>query len=146
MCRDFSSGESLGFGYVNFNNIEEAERALNNENYKQLNNKEFRLMWQIKDSKLVSKFNVIVKNLPKDILSSALSSLFSEAGNIFSCKIPLNSKSNSEGFGFVCFYDEESVTNAIEKFNDFDYKGKIIKVEKYDKKHSDSKEAPFNNL
>lgn len=70
-------------------------------------------MWQIKDSKLVSKFNVIVKNLPKDITSKELSEEFSNAGDVFSAKIPTNSKSNSEGFGFVCFFDEESVKKAI---------------------------------
>lgn len=71
-------------------------------------------MWQIKDSKLISKFNIIIKNLPKSISSKDLFSLFSNAGNIFSCKIPMNSKSNSEGFGFVCFYDEESVKKSID--------------------------------
>lgn len=103
-------------------------------------------MWQIKDSKLVSKFNIIIKNLPKNITSKELSSLFSRAGNIFSCKIPLNSKSNSEGFGFVCFYDEESVKKSIDELNNTEYKSKKITVERYDKKHSENKETPYNNL
>jgi len=75
---------------------------LKNENYGELNGKEFRLMWQVKDSKVISKFNLIVKNLPKNITSKDLNTLFSEVGNVFSCKIPTNSKHNSEGFGFVC--------------------------------------------
>jgi len=60
-------------------------------------------MWQIKDSKLVSKFNIIVKNLPKDMSSKELQETFTNAGEVFSSKIPTNSKQNSEGFGFVCF-------------------------------------------
>lgn len=60
-------------------------------------------MWQIKDSKLVSKFNIIVKNLPKEMTSKELQVEFNKAGDVFSSKIPLNSKQNSEGFGFVCF-------------------------------------------
>lgn len=74
-------------------------------------------MWQVKDSKLISKFNCIVKNLPKNITSKDLNQLFSEVGNVFSCKIPLNSKNNSEGFGFVCFYEEKDLYKSIEKFN-----------------------------
>lgn len=71
-------------------------------------------MWQIKDSKLVSKFNVVVKNLPKDMSSKDLAILFGKAGDVFSSKIPTNSKQNSEGFGFVCFFDEESVNKCID--------------------------------
>jgi len=32
VCRDFSTGESLGFGYVNFGNFENAQKALLCEN------------------------------------------------------------------------------------------------------------------
>jgi RNA recognition motif-containing protein len=88
-------------------------------------------MWQIKDSKLVSKFNIIVKNLPKEMTSKELSELFSEdkKQNVFSAKIPVNSKQNSEGFGFVCFFDEESVNNSIAKWHNQTYKGKTLTVE-----------------
>lgn len=75
--------------------MEEAERALTNENYQKLNGKEFRLMWQIKDAKVVNKFNIIVKHLPSGIESKDLGSEFSPAGSIFSCKIPETVK-NSE--------------------------------------------------
>jgi len=87
-------------------------------------------MWQIKDSKLVSKFNVIVKNLPKDISSKELADAFQKAGSVFSAKIPVNSKQNSEGFGFVCFYEEIEVQKAIEEFHEFEYKGKKLIVER----------------
>jgi len=87
-------------------------------------------MWQIKDSKLVSKFNVIVKNLPKDISSKELADVFQKAGSVFSAKIPVNSKQNSEGFGFVCFYEEIEVQKAIEEFHEFEYKGNKLIVER----------------
>jgi polyadenylate-binding protein len=112
-----------------------------NENYKLLNGKEFRLMWQTKDSKLISKFNVIVKNLPKNISSKELQSEFSNAGDVFSAKIPTNSKQNGEGFGFVCFFDEEAVDNAITLWNEKELKGKKIFVERYDKKKEEQKEV-----
>jgi len=103
-------------------------------------------MWQIKDSKLISKFNVIVKNLPKDITSKELSQAFSKAGTVFTAKIPMNSKQNSEGFGFVCFYEESEVNKAIELFHGQEFKGKKLFVEKYDKKQNEGKEIPFTNL
>jgi len=77
-------------------------------------------MWQVKDSKVISKFNLVVKNLPKNITSKDLNILFSEVGSVFSCKIPTNSKNNSEGFGFVCYYEEDSLDKAIDKFNNYE--------------------------
>jgi len=103
-------------------------------------------MWQTKDSRLISKFNVIVKNLPKEITSKDLSEKFKNAGEVFSAKIPVNSKSNSEGFGFVCFMEESSVQKAIDLYNGEVIEGKTLSVERYDKKSGESKEVPFNNL
>lgn len=103
-------------------------------------------MWQIKDSKLVSKFNIIVKNIPKDMTSKELSEEFSKAGDVFSAKIPINSKQNSEGFGFVCFFDEDAVKKSIDLFDGKEVKGKVISVERYDKKTAENRETPFNNL
>jgi len=87
-------------------------------------------MWQIKDSKLISKFNVIVKNLPKDISSKELAEVFNTAGSVFSAKIPVNSKQNSEGFGFVCFYEEIEVQKAIDEFHEKEFKGKKLIAER----------------
>lgn len=95
---------------------------------------------------MVSKFNIIVKNLPKEMTSKELALAFKDAGEVFSAKIPVNSKQNSEGFGFVCFFDEEAMNKAITLYNDVDFKGKKLSVERYDKKSSENKETPFNNL
>jgi len=103
-------------------------------------------MWQIKDSKIVSKFNIIVKNLPKEFTSKQLGELFRDCGEVFSSKIPTNSKQKSEGFGFVCFYEESAVNKAIELHHNTKVDSKNIIVEKYDKKLNEVKETPFNNL
>lgn len=102
-------------------------------------------MWQTKESKLVSKFNIIVKNLPKEMTSSELQNLFKDCGEVFSAKIPVNSKQNSEGFGFVCFFEELPMTLAL-KMNGMNQKEKILLIEQYDKKSTEGKETPFNNL
>jgi RNA recognition motif-containing protein len=87
-------------------------------------------MWQTKESKLVSKFNIIVKNLPKEMTSRELALLFKDSGEVFSAKIPVNSKQNSEGFGFVCFFDEDAMLKAIELLNGKDLQGKTLSVER----------------
>lgn len=60
-------------------------------------------MWQIKDAKIINKFNVLVRHLPKETESKDLSADFSPAGNIFSCKIPETVRGTENVYGFVCF-------------------------------------------
>lgn len=102
-------------------------------------------MWQIKDSKLVSKFNVMVTNIPKDMTSKLLHVEFSKAGEVFSSKIPDSSKTSDEGFGFVCFFDEDSMNKAISMLNNTKMGNNTITVERYEKK-SEVKEEVNNNL
>jgi len=102
-------------------------------------------MWQTKESKLVSKFNIIVKNLPKEMTSKELAAFFQHLGDVFSAKIPVNSKKNSEGFGFVCFFDEAVMNKAL-AMNGTTHMGKTLSIEHYDKKNNENKETPFNNL
>lgn len=81
ICRDKITRASLGYAYVNFLDVKSAELAISTLNYKKLHGKEIRVMWSQRDpqSRILSKGNVFVKNLPKDkeFSSSKLCSLFS---------------------------------------------------------------------
>jgi polyadenylate-binding protein len=119
VCRDFQNGESLCYGYINFIDVPNAEKAITNENYSIIKTRECRLMWQQRDPtlRITSRNNLIVRNLGKEMTTQELSALFSGAGNIISCKINKNVKGVSEGFGFVQFSKEEEAAQAILMFN-----------------------------
>lgn len=119
VCRDLSTRRSLGYGYVNFNNPQDAARALDVLNFTPLNGKPIRVMYSHRDPSIrkSGSGNIFIKNLDKAIDHKALHDTFSSFGNILSCKIATDSNGQSKGFGFVQFDTEEAAQKAIEKLN-----------------------------
>ncbi|XP_048205445.1 polyadenylate-binding protein 1-like isoform X3 [Perognathus longimembris pacificus] len=83
-----SSGESRGFGFVNFEKHEEAQKGV----------------------------NLYVKNLDDSIDDEKLRKVFSPYGVITSAKV-MTEGSHSKGFGFVCFSSPEEATKAVTEMN-----------------------------
>jgi len=119
VCRESASRKSLGYGYVNFTNLQDAERALDTLNNSTLGKKAIRIMWCQKDPTLRKSGvgNIFIKNLDKKIQLKDLYDTFSVFGNILSCKIQLDEHGNSKGFGFIHFESAEAADKAIEKMN-----------------------------
>ncbi|VVB11697.1 unnamed protein product [Arabis nemorensis] len=112
ICRDLRSGSSLGYAYVNFNHKSHAEKELN---FKELKGKQMRIMFSKRDPSMRNsgKGNVFVKNLDKSFDNKQLYHLFSSFGLILSCKVARDAYGVSMGYGFVQFYSETSVLDAI---------------------------------
>lgn len=72
---------------------------------------------------------LFVGGLPYSVTEPQLQELFSQAGNVVSCKIIIDRYSGrSKGFGFVEFETDEEAENAIKMFNDYDMEGRKIAV------------------
>jgi polyadenylate-binding protein len=119
VCRDMSTRRSLGYGYVNYNNPQDAARALDLLNFTPLNGKTIRVMYSHRDPSIRKSgaANIFIKNLDKAIDNKALHDTFSTFGNILSCKIATDPSGQSKGYGFVQFENDESAQNAIDKLN-----------------------------
>lgn len=133
LCRDSRTKQSLGYGYVNFNQLADAERALDTMNFDLLKGKPIRIMWCQRDPSLRKSGigNVFIKNLDKNIDNKAMYDTFSAFGNILSCKVALDDNGISKGYGFVHFENEESANKAIEKVNGMLLNGKKVYVGKF---------------
>ncbi|XP_009136272.1 polyadenylate-binding protein 2 isoform X1 [Brassica rapa] len=120
-----SSGQSKGYGFVQYETEESAQRATSELNGMLLNDKQVYvgpfLRRQERDSNTaanVTKFtNVYVKNLAESTTEDDLKSAFGEFGEITSAVVMRDGDGKSKGFGFVNFEDAEDAAKAVEGLN-----------------------------
>ncbi|XP_035230180.1 LOW QUALITY PROTEIN: polyadenylate-binding protein 4-like [Stegodyphus dumicola] len=128
-------GKSKGFGFVNFEEPENAEKAVEDLNGKEFNGKtlhvgraqkkseraaELKQRFQLLKMERMNKYqgrNLYVKNLDNAIDDECLRKEFAPFGTITSAKVMTHRNGHSKGFGFVCFSSAEEATKALSKMN-----------------------------
>ena len=130
VCRDSVTRKSLGYAYVNYHNVSDAERALDTLNYSQIKGRACRIMWSHRDPAMrkAGSGNIFVKNLDTNIDNKALYDTFSLFGNILSCKVAADENGKSKGYGFVHYQEPEDAAKAISSLNGLQVANKRIKV------------------
>ncbi|XP_010519297.1 PREDICTED: polyadenylate-binding protein 8-like [Tarenaya hassleriana] len=151
VCRDMSTRRSLGYGYVNYGNPQDAARALNELNFIALNGKAIRVMYSVRDPSLRKSGvgNIFIKSLDKSIDHKALYDTFSAFGAILSCKIATDASGQSKGYGFVQYDNEESAQKAIEQLNGMLLNDKQVYVGPFvhrQQRESSVEKAKFTNV
>lgn len=127
VCRDAVTRRSLGYAYVNYHSVEDAERALDLLNYKEIKGRPCRIMWSQRDPQLRRNHNgnIFIKNLHKGIDNKSLYDTFASFGNILSCKVATDEHGNSKGYGFIHYDTQDAADKACSLVN-----GKLLNGKK----------------
>ena len=144
LVRDKSTGQSLGYGFVNFLRTDDAEKAVQTMNGLRLQNKTIKVNRRCiaKEGRWISllcfpqvsfarpssesiKFsNLYISNLPSAMTQQELEHLFSDFGSIISSKILSNPKAGSaKSVGFIRFDQRAEAELAISQLNGTTPKG-----------------------
>eukprot|EP00529_Nitzschia_sp_RCC80_P015260 CAMPEP_0113456434 /NCGR_PEP_ID=MMETSP0014_2-20120614/8885_1 /TAXON_ID=2857 /ORGANISM="Nitzschia sp." /LENGTH=713 /DNA_ID=CAMNT_0000347887 /DNA_START=118 /DNA_END=2259 /DNA_ORIENTATION=+ /assembly_acc=CAM_ASM_000159 len=120
VCRDAVTRRSLGYAYVNYHQLSDAERALDTMNFSMIKDRPCRIMWSQRDPSVRRSGvgNIFVKNLHESIDNKQLYDTFSLFGNILSCKVVTDRETGlSKGYGYVHYENGEAASAAIEKLD-----------------------------
>ncbi|SPO27630.1 probable PAB1 - mRNA polyadenylate-binding protein [Ustilago trichophora] len=128
-------GKSKGFGFVNFENHDEAQTAvdeLHDSDFKgqklfvaraqkkSEREEELRRSYEAAKNEKLAKFqgvNLYLKNIPESYDDERLREEFAPFGAITSCKIMRAPSGVSRGFGFVCYSAPEEANKAVSEMN-----------------------------
>ncbi|XP_019186122.1 PREDICTED: polyadenylate-binding protein 7 isoform X1 [Ipomoea nil] len=140
------NGASKGFGFICFENPDDAKQAQEAMDGTQLGSKKLYVaraqkkaereqilqhQFDVKRKEQIMKFqasNVYVKNIDDGITEDELQELFSQCGSITSAKLMRDDKGMSKGFGFVCFSTPEAAVKAVATLHGFMFHRKPLYV------------------
>jgi len=141
-------GKSRGFGFVSFEEPEDAEKAVNELDGYPIPDSELKLtvcraqkkaereaelsrVYEALKSERIQRYqgvNLYVKNLDDSVDSDELRRNFEAHGAITSAKVMLDDNGRSKGFGFVCFEKPDDATKAVVEMNNRMLNGKPLYV------------------
>ncbi|KIY43360.1 polyadenylate binding protein [Fistulina hepatica ATCC 64428] len=128
-------GKSKGFGFVNYETHDEAQKAVDTlhdcdfhgkklfvsrAQKKAEREEELRKSYEAARHDKQMKYqgvNLYIKNLEDDMDDDKLRAEFEPFGTITSCKVMRDEKNMSKGFGFVCFSTPDEATKAVAEMN-----------------------------
>lgn len=126
-----AKGVCKGYGYVQFENKEDANTAMNSMNGKEVNGSKIEVLsFKAQRNRGNTYNNLFVKFIPKKYTDKDLKNLFSSCGEIVSAVVMKEKPDSTEnkGFGFVCFKNTEDAKTAEEKFKSVQIEGQTLYV------------------
>ncbi|XP_015433529.1 PREDICTED: sex-lethal homolog isoform X2 [Dufourea novaeangliae] len=118
VMKDYKTGYSYGFGFVNYAKAEDAATAINTLNGLQVQNKRLKVSFARPSGEEIKETNLYVTNLPRNITESQIDDIFSKYGNIVQKNI-LKDKLTGlpRGVAFVRFDKREEAQEAIARLH-----------------------------
>uniref|UniRef100_A0A8C4R8P1 ELAV-like protein n=1 Tax=Eptatretus burgeri TaxID=7764 RepID=A0A8C4R8P1_EPTBU len=110
--------QSLGYGFVNYVDPKDAEKAINTLNGLRLQTKTIKVSYARPSSASIRDANLYVSCLPKGMVQNDLESLFAQYGRIITSRILVDQVTGtSRGVGFIRFDKRVEAEEAIKGLN-----------------------------
>ncbi|XP_043555165.1 ELAV-like protein 4 isoform X4 [Chiloscyllium punctatum] len=113
-----NTGQSLGYGFVNYVDPKDAEKAINTLNGLRLQTKTIKVSYARPSSASIRDANLYVSGLPKSMTQKELEQMFSQYGRIITSRILVDQVTGvSRGVGFIRFDKRIEAEEAIKGLN-----------------------------
>ncbi|CAD6219246.1 GSCOCT00004877001.2-RA-CDS [Cotesia congregata] len=118
VMKDYKTGYSYGFGFVNYAKAEDAATAINTLNGLQVQNKRLKVSFARPSGEEIKETNLYVTNLPRNVTENQIEDLFNKFGQIVQKNI-LKDKLTGlpRGVAFVRYDKREEAQEAINHLN-----------------------------
>ena len=157
IIRDKLSGNPMGYGFLEFENTEQTNAALETLNGKPLpktENKTFKLNWASyntnkSNNQNPNEFSIYVCELDPSVNEEVLTNFFKEKyKSVINSKIIVDPSTKiSKGYGFVKFSDKAESEKAIQEMNGIALNGKAMKTGTASYKKNEKKQTNvFNDI
>merc|ERR1739838_457831 len=127
LIRDKVTGQSLGYGFVNYHRADDATKAIQTLNGLRLQNKTIKVSYARPSSEAIKGANLYVSGLPKHMAQPDLERMFASCWAIITSRILCDNMSGgskdgsvpgiSKGVGFIRFDQRVEAERAIAKLN-----------------------------
>ncbi|XP_059197365.1 ELAV-like protein 1 isoform X1 [Centropristis striata] len=121
LIRDKVAGHSLGYGFVNFVNPSDAERAISTLNGLRLQSKTIKVSFARPSSDMIKDANLYISGLPRTLSQQDLEDMFTRFGHIINSRVLVDQASGpqglSRGVAFIRFDKRSEAEDAVKHLN-----------------------------
>ncbi|KAM9707986.1 ELAV-like protein 1a isoform 8-T8 [Menidia menidia] len=118
LIRDKVAGHSLGYGFVNYLNPSDAERAISTLNGLRLQSKTIKVSYARPSSDTIKDANLYISGLPKSMSQKDVEDMFSRFGHIINSRVLVDqSTGSSRGVAFIRFDKRAEAEEAVKNLN-----------------------------
>ena len=118
IIRDRATQYSYGFGFVNFESADDAQRAITTLNGLNIQHKRIKVAYARPNDENTKGANLYIQNLPKHYREEELEDQFKQFGSIVQTRVLVDQVSGqSKGVGFVLFTKKSDADAAMKEMN-----------------------------
>jgi len=123
IMRDKATGYSYGYGFVQYQNPEDAAKAITQLNGLPVSNKRIKVSYSRPNTADIRNTNLYIGNVPPGITDDDLMNLFAPYGNILTKNVLKDQAGRNKGIAFIRYSKKSEADYAISELNGYTVPG-----------------------